>query len=461
MLGPDQFNDLPVDQGRGLRGACQGSISAQILVIDRFQGDHTEIIAHAVAGDHGPGHPGGPFNIIGSAGGNRAELYLLRRAAAAEGGDLIFHLGLAHQVMIALFLDLHGITQSAGGTGNDRDLLYRSRMGLHGCHQGMADLMVGHDQLFLVGQDGVLLLITGNDHLDAFLQIRLGGEFPAVPDGPQGRFIDDIGQLRAGSAGCHSGDLVEIHILRHLDLAGVDPEDILTAFQVGQLNGHAPVESSRPGQGRIQGFRPVGGCQDHNAQILFKAVHLRQQLVQGLLSFIIAAEIAGVTLFADGVDLINKYDTGRFLLGLAEEVPYLGGTHTDEHLNEFRAGHGEERHIGFTGHGLGQHGLAGSGRAHQQNALGHGGADFLIFAGIMQIFYDLLQVFLGFLFSGHVRETDSLRGFDIHLGVAPAHAEHHGIGTAHLVHHPFGQHPVDGKKDDHGKYPAQYKGHDR
>ena len=79
----------------------------------------------------------------------------------------------------------------------------------------------------------------------------------------------------------------------------------------------------------------------------------------------------------------------------------------------------------------------------------------------MQIFHDLLQVFLGFLFSGHVRETDSLRGFDIHFGVAFAHPEHHGIGTAHLIHHPFGQHPVDSKKDDHGKDPVQHKGHNR
>ena len=126
MLGPDQFNDLPVNQGRSLCGTCQRGISAQILVVDRFQGDHTEIIAHPVTGDHGPGHTGGSFNIIGSAGGDGAELYLLRRAAAAEGGDLILHLSFAHQVMIALFLDLHGIAQGAGSTGDNRDLLYGS-----------------------------------------------------------------------------------------------------------------------------------------------------------------------------------------------------------------------------------------------------------------------------------------------------------------------------------------------
>ena len=39
--------------------------------------------------------------------------------------------------------------------------------------QRVADLVVGDDPLFLVGQDGVLLLIARDDDLNALLEVRL------------------------------------------------------------------------------------------------------------------------------------------------------------------------------------------------------------------------------------------------------------------------------------------------
>ena len=63
-------------------------------------------------------------------------------------------------------------------------------------------------------------------------------------------------------------------------------------------------------------------------------------------------------------DQLGDLDVG-LLLGLLEKVTDLGSAHAHEHLYEFGAGHGEEGHVGFTGHGLGQHGLAGTRRANQ------------------------------------------------------------------------------------------------
>ena len=56
----------------------------------------------------------------------------------------------------------------------------------------MADLMVGDDFLLMVGHDGVLLLIPGDDHLDALLQIRLRGEAATVPEDVYKRQMYDI-----------------------------------------------------------------------------------------------------------------------------------------------------------------------------------------------------------------------------------------------------------------------------
>ena len=202
-------------------------------------------------------------------------------------------------------------------------------------------------------------------------------------------------------------------------------QDIFPALEVGQLYGHAAVKAAGPRQSGIQRFGTVCRGQNDHADVLLKAVHLCEQLVQCLLALIISAQRRAVSLLADRVDLVDKHNTGSFFLGLLEQVAHLGGTHADKHLHKFRSGHGEEGHVGFAGNCLGKHCLTRSGRADQQNALGHGRADLSVLAGIVQVFDDLLQVLLGFLFTRHIRKTDSLRGFDIDFGVALTHPEHH------------------------------------
>ena len=229
MLHSHQVHHLPVDQRLGLRGAGQCGVSAQILVGHGLHGHHVEVIAHAVAGDHGSRQPGRLLDIIAGAGGDRAECHFLGGSSAGQGGNLILQLFLVHQVVIAL-LHLHGVAESAGGSGNDGDLLHRCGVGLLCRHQGMSDLVVGHNQLFLGGEDRVLLLITGDNHLDGLFQVRLGGELSAVPDCPERSLIDNVGQLRAGGAGGHAGNLREIHVVRNLDLLCVYLQDILTAL---------------------------------------------------------------------------------------------------------------------------------------------------------------------------------------------------------------------------------------
>ena len=262
----------------------------------------------------------------------------------------------------------------------------------------MTDLMVGDDQFLFVCQNRVLLLVSGDYDFNTLLKIRLIGKLSAVADRTERRLVDNIGKFCAGSARCHSCDLVEIHVLTVLDLLGVHFQDIFPALEVGQLYGHAAVKAAGPRQSGIQRFGTVCRGQNDHADVLLKAVHLCEQLVQCLLALIISAQRRAVSLLADRVDLVDKHNTGSFFLGLLEQVSHLGGTHADKHLHKFRSGHGEEWHVGLSGNCLGQHCLTRSGRADQQNALGHGRADL---------------------------SADSLRGFDIDFGVALTHPEHH------------------------------------
>ena len=349
--------------------------------------------------------------------------------------------------MVAL-IHLHGVTQGTGSSWDNGNLLNRCGIGLFGSHQSMSDFMIGNNQLLFVGEDGVLLLITGNDGFNTFFKVGLCRKASIITNRAEGSFIDNIRQFGTGSTGSHSGNLVEINIVGETNLLGMHLQDFFTAFQIRQFNRHTSVETSRTGQCRVKGFRSVGGSQDNNTCVALKTIHLCQQLVQRLFTFVIAANLA-VTLLADGIDFIDENDTWGFFLRLFEKVTDFGSTHTYEHFDKFRTGHGEERYIGFAGHRLGKHGLTCSRRAYKKNAFRHGSTDFFIFIRIVEIIHDFCQVFLGFIFTGHIRELDTFCGFHINLGIALAHTKHHGIlAAAHSVHKLLGHILAQGKEND-------------
>ena len=112
--------------------------------------------------------------------------------------------------------------------------------------------MVSDDLFLLIREDRVLLLVAGNDHLDALLQIGLGGKAAAVTHCAQCGFVDNIGKLCARGTRSHARHLQEIYIVSDLDLLRVNLQDGFPPFEVGQVNRYAPVESAGPCEGRVQ-----------------------------------------------------------------------------------------------------------------------------------------------------------------------------------------------------------------
>ena len=112
--------------------------------------------------------------------------------------------------MVAFF-HLHGVTQRSGSTRHNGDFLHRSGMALHGSNKCMSDFMVSNNFLFLIGKNGIFLLIASDDHLNAFFQILLGYKGTSIADRPESRLIEDVGELRSGSSGCHACYLFKIN----------------------------------------------------------------------------------------------------------------------------------------------------------------------------------------------------------------------------------------------------------
>ena len=85
---------------------------------------------------------------------------------------------------------------------------------------------------------------------------------------------------------------------------------------------HLAIKATRTQQGRIEHIRAVGCSDDNHALGALETVHLHQQLVQGLLAFVVTATEPGATLPAHRIDFINKDDTRRVFFRLLEHIAH-------------------------------------------------------------------------------------------------------------------------------------------
>ena len=187
--------------------------------------------------------------------------------------------------------------------------------------------------------------------------------------GEQRRFVHQVGEIGAGESRRAARDVRGLHVFAERNLAHVHAQDLLAATHVGQRHHDLAVEAARAQQRRIEHVGTVGGGDDDDAFVAFEAVHLDQQLVEGLFAFVMTAAEAGAAMTADRVDFVDEDDAGRVLLRLLEHVAHARGADADEHFDEVGTGNREERHLGFAGDGAREQRLAGARRAHHEHAL--------------------------------------------------------------------------------------------
>ena len=252
----------------------------------------------------------------------------------------------------------------------------------------MTGLVIGGELLGVLGHHAALFLGACDDLQHGFVNGVHADEGDTLAGREESGFVQQVLQVCAGEACGGLGDGVELHILGQGFVPGVDPQDLFTALDVGQTHIDLSVETAGTQEGGVQDVGAVGSCQDDDTLVGGETVHFYQQLVQGLFAFVVTAAQTGAALAAHSVDLVNKDDGGGLLLGLIEEVADTGGAHAHIQLHEVGAGDRQELHAGLAGHSLGQQGLTGTRRAHQQHALGDPGAQGDILLRIPQEIHD-------------------------------------------------------------------------
>ena len=100
-----------------------------------------------------------------------------------------------------------------------------------------------------------------------------------------------------------------------------------------------------------------------------EAVHLDEDLVEGLFPLVVATAEARSTLTPHGIDLIDENDAGLVTFCEIEEVADTGGTDTDVHLDEVGTAHREEGNARFACNSFREQRFTRSGRTDEENAL--------------------------------------------------------------------------------------------
>src|SRR6202043_2542145 len=97
-------------------------------------------------------------------------------------------------------------------------------------------------------------------------------------------------------------------------------EDALAPDDIGVRYDNLAVEAAGAEKRRIEHVGTVRRRDYDDALVGLEAIHLDEELVQGLLAFVVATAEAGAAMAANGVYFIDEDDARRVLLGLLEHV---------------------------------------------------------------------------------------------------------------------------------------------
>mmetsp|Transcript_18659 Transcript_18659/g.53794 ORF Transcript_18659/g.53794 Transcript_18659/m.53794 type:complete len:257 (-) Transcript_18659:441-1211(-) len=134
-------------------------------------------------------------------------------------------------------------------------------------------------------------------------------------DALHGRLSTQRGNVSAHKTVRLACDRLGIHILVELHVAGMDAEHLETSILVRHANVDLAIESSEATESRVHRIGTVGSTNDHHGSALFQSVHEGEKLRH---NSTLDLSIGLVTLGSNGIDLVDKDDGGRILLGLLE-----------------------------------------------------------------------------------------------------------------------------------------------
>ena len=247
------------------------------------------------------------------------------------------------------------------------------------------------------------------------------------------RLVHEVREIGAGHSRRAARERRDVDVFGDRLVAEMDLENALAAAEIRRVDDDLSVEAARAQQRRIEHVGTVRRGDEDHAVVRLEAVHLDEQLIERLLTLVVTAAKTGAAMAADGVDLVDEDDARRVCLALLEQIAHAARADADEHLDEVRTRHREERTSGFAGDGLGEQRLTGSRRTDEQRALRQTSAELRELLRVAQELDDFLKLLLRFVGTGDVGERDLRRVAREQLRLRFAERERLGAARLHLL----------------------------
>lgn len=429
-----EFSDFFVNQFGGLFGiGFRGRNSIIASVLGR-KNKVAELGTHAFFGNHFFGK----FGDIREVGGGTS-----RDIVFAEDellGDATAH-GTSENVL--QFIDILVTTvfggeepsDATGATaGDNRYLMNGVGVGENVADDGVTGFVIGGDFFLVVVHDLGLALGADGDTLEGFGQVGVSDGLVAETSSGNGRLVGDVGEVGARRAGGLFGEGVQVNVFVERFVFEMDFQNLETVLALGERDVDMAVETTGAKEGFVEHIDAVGGSDNNDAGGIFEAVHLDEDLVQGLFVFA-ASTTTSVTLVSDSVDFVDEDNRGGVFLGLTKQVANARSANTDEHFGKFGTGDREERDISFAGDSAGHQSLPRAWVASEEDAARNTSAESFVFFRMLQKVNDFGEVLFGGFVAGDIFEGYffEIRAVEFRLGLAEA--EVLVVEVLSLVHH--------------------------
>src|SRR5829696_7347941 len=377
--------------------------STQVRIFAGREFYRPQLLAHSPAGYHSPRKVGGLLYVAFGPGGLGAVDDLLRGSAAQRADDP--RPEVRFRVVVAVVLGALVGNPKCLPPRHDRHPVDGVSPRHDEAKDGVTALVVG-DALPLLRAHQERTLATEHDLLQGVQEVLLAHLVLLAARRQERCLVDQVPEIGTGKSGRRGRKLSQIHATGERHASRVNLEDRLASHLIGEVHRYAPVEAPWPKKCLVEHVGLVGRGEHDHALLTGEAVHLGEDLVQGLLLLARSPDSRLAAGAAYGVELVDEDDRRGVLAGLLEEVANATSADPHEQLHELGGAQGEERNPRLARDGPRQERLARSRRSHQEHAFGGRPTKASVLLGILEEVHYLDQLVLGLVYAGDVLEGD-------------------------------------------------------
>src|SRR5690606_7133015 len=111
---------------------------------------------------------------------------------------------------------------------------------------------------------------------------------------------------------------------------GVDAQNIFAALHIRVVHDDLAIKTAWTQQRRIKNIRAVGGGDDDDVGLILETIHLNENLIQRLFTFIVTTAQTSAALTTHGIDFVDEDDGRGFGFGTFKQIAHTRRTHTNE-----------------------------------------------------------------------------------------------------------------------------------